>query len=166
MGHWAIYIEQGRYGDLPLDALSAVLITHSPQLMISGGWTQAIYIDDRASDSQRRALERIFTGQAGGTWATLARFVATRLETRFVPISFTDEGRRKAMRIEGCFDTSVEVIKGADKEQEAALDNVFNQIHGPRQVLALGQTRYVDQALAFDTSDTHALYSRFSWAGP
>jgi hypothetical protein len=44
------------------------------------------------------------------------------------------------------------------------LGNVFNQIHAPTQVLALGRTRCTDARLPFSTDDTHALYSRFSWA--
>jgi hypothetical protein len=166
IGHWAIHIEEGRYGSLTLDGLNAFIVGDSPQLMISGGWTQAIYLDERAGEAERRALEQIFTGQAGGSWAVLAQFVSTRLETRVVPIHFKDEGRRKAMWIDDCLDTTVEAIKGADPAQEAVVANVFNQIHASTQVLAFGTTRYADRGLAMTTSGTHALYSRFSWAGP
>jgi hypothetical protein len=166
VGHWAIHIDQGRYGMLSLDGLNAFIASDSPQLMISGGWTQAIYLDERADEAQRRALEQIFTGRAGGTWAVLARFVSNRLETRAVSIRFEDEGRRKAMWIDGCLETAVEALKGADPAQEAVLANVFNQIHASTQVLALGTTRYADRGFALTTSGTHALYSRFSWAGP
>lgn len=166
LGHWAIHIDEGRYGTLALDGLNAFVMGDSPQLMISGGWTQAIYLDERADDAQRRALEQILTGQAGGAWAVLAQFVSTRLETRVVPIRFEDQGRRKAMWIDGCLETAVEAIKGADQGREAVLQNVFNQIHAPTQVLAFGTTRYADRGLAMTTTRTHALYSRFSWAGP
>ncbi|MEK7879745.1 MAG: DUF1326 domain-containing protein [candidate division NC10 bacterium] len=166
VGHWAIHIDQGSSGTLALDGLNAFIINNSPQLMISGEWTQAIYIDQRAGQAERGALERIFTGQAGGSWAVLARFVSTRLPTRFVPIHFKDEGRRKAMWIDDCLETAVEAIKSADPAQEAILANVFNQIHASTQVLALGATRFADRGLALATSGTHALYSRFAWAGP
>ena len=56
--------------------------------------------------------------------------------------------------------------KSADPSQEAVLANGFNQIHASTQVLALGTTRFADRELALTTSGTHALYSRFSWAGP
>lgn len=61
LGHWAIHIDEGRYGTLALDGLNAFVMGDSPQLMISGGWTQAIYLDERADDAQRRALEQILT---------------------------------------------------------------------------------------------------------
>lgn len=166
LGHWAIHVEAGAYGAVPLDGLNAVIVCDAPQLMISGNWLQAIYIDERADAPQRSALEAIFTGAAGGTWAVLARFVGTRHPTRFVPIRFVDEPRRKAMWIDGCFETGVAPIKGADAAREAVLENVFNQIHAPTQVLAVGTTRYADHGLTFTTDGTHALYSRFSWRGP
>ena len=166
VGHWAVHIDQGGCGALSLDGLNAFIISDSPQLMISGSWTQAIYIDERAGQAERHAVERIFTGQSGGPWAVLARFVSTRLPTRFVPIHFRDEGRRKAMWIDDCLETAVEAIKSADPAQEAVLANVFNQIHAATQVLALGATRFADRGLALSASGTHALYSRFSWAGP
>ncbi len=142
------------------------IVTDSPQVMLSGEWTQAIYVDERADEEQRQALDTILTGRAGGPWAVLARFVSPRLETRYVPIHFADEGRRKRMWMDGLLDTTVEVIKGADKAQEVRLENMFNQIHAPTQVLAFGTTRYRDRGLGLATSGTHALYSRFSWTGP
>ncbi len=166
VGHWAIHVEEGRYGTLDLDGLNAFIITEAPPVMIAGGWTQAIYLDERATQAQRDVLERIFTGQAGGGWAVLAGFVATRLETRSVPMHFEDGGRRKALRIDGIVETAIEAIKGADRGREALLENVFNQIHAPTQVLALGTTRYGDRGLSLTTAGTHALFSRFSWAGP
>jgi len=166
IGHWAIHVDEGRHGDVGLDGLNAFIVTESPPRMIEGGWTQAIYLEEQADKAQRQALERIFTGVAGGTWAVLARFVSHRLDTRFVPIGFRDDGRRKAMWIEGCMETTIEAIRGAEKGREALLENVFNQIHAPTQVLGLGRTRYADRTLAFDVADTHALASRFAWTGP
>lgn len=166
IGHWAIHIDEGTYGDTPLAGLNAFIVSDAPQIMIEGGWTQAICIDERADASQRRALERIYTGQAGGSWAILAEFVETRLATRFLPIQFKDEGRRKSMWVEGDFSTAIEAIKGADKDQEARLVNVHNQIHGPTQVLAFGTTRFEDQGLVLSTDGTHAIASPFSWNGP
>lgn len=166
VGYWAIHIAEGRCGALPLDGLNAVICNESPPLMIDGEWTQALYLDERADEAQRQALEGILTGRAGGPWAALAGFVSTRLATRSAPIRFQDEGRRKRLWIEGCLDTTVEAIRGADPAGEAVLANVFNQIHAPTQVLALGTTRFRDEHLSLATTGSHALWSHFSWSGP
>ncbi len=163
LGAWAMHFDEGRHGDVSLGGLNAVVVWDSPRHMIAGGWTTAFFIDDRAGDRQRNALERILSGAAGGPWAVIARFVARRLESRFVPVHFEDGGRRKRMSIGGALETSIEAIRGKDASQEAVLSNVFNQLHAPLQALALGQTRCSDPRMPFETSGTHALHSRFSW---
>jgi hypothetical protein len=163
LGAWAMHLDEGRHGDVSLAGLNAVVLFDAPQRMIAGGWTTALFIDDRCEHRQRAALERILSGAAGGPWAVLARFVARRLESRSVPVHFEDGGRRKRMWVSGALETSIEAIRGRDASQEAVLSNVFNQIHAPLQALALGQTRCFDPRMTFDTSGTHALYSRFSW---
>jgi len=131
--------------------------------MIAGGWTTMFLVSDRADEGQRDVLETIFSGLAGGPWEVLGRFVATHLPTRYVPLRFEDEGRRKRMYVEGLYDMSVEAIRGMDKTREVLLENAFNQIHSPTQVLALGRTRVADPEIGFEVEGTHALYSRFSW---
>ena len=131
--------------------------------MIAGGWTVLSLVSDRADEAQRDAFEKIVSGQSGGPWAVLGRFIANRLPTRYVPLRFEDEGRRKRMRAEGLFDMAVEAIRGKDKGREVTLENVFNQIHAPTQVLALGGTRLSVPEFPFETDGTYAIYSRFSW---
>ena len=104
LGHWCIHLEEGKFDDTPLNDLNAVILFDSPQLMFDGGWTEVIYIDERADQAQRRALEDILTGKVGGPWAVLSRFVSNWLETQFFPIHFEDQGRRKRMWIEGVFE--------------------------------------------------------------
>jgi hypothetical protein len=166
VGHWAFHIEEGRYGETPLTGLDVVIVFDSPQQMFAGDWVEAIYIDERAHDDQRRALETILTGAAGGPWEVLARFVGKRLETRYVPIALEDDGRVKRVRVEGILESSVEALRGRDREREVLLENLFNQIHGPTHVVARGSTRMADRGLCVQNEATHGLYSRFSWQGP
>lgn len=165
-GHWAVCIERGQFGGTPLDGLCALIVWDAPQRMYEGNWTEALYLDDRATAPQRAALEMLLRGEAGGPWAVLARFVGSWLETRCVPITVATEGRTKRMTIEGFFDTTVKALRGADPGAEVVLENLFNQIHGPTHVLARGSSRHERGGLVIDTAGTHALYSHFSWRGP
>lgn len=163
IGAWGVRIEEGRYGEVILDGLDAVIFWDSPQHMIAGGWTVLSLVSDRADEAQRDAFEKIVSGQSGGPWAVLGRFIANRLPTRYVPLRFEDGGRRKRMHAEGLFDMVVEAIRGRDKTREVLLENVFNQIHAPTQVLALGLTLLSAPEFRFETEGTYAIYSRFSW---
>ncbi|HQZ40354.1 MAG TPA: DUF1326 domain-containing protein [Vicinamibacterales bacterium] len=163
IGHWAIRVDHGDYGDVSLAGTRALVAFDCPQHMIQGNWTEIVIIDEAASPGQRAALETILTGGAGGSWALLARFVSRRLETRFLPLTFTDEGATKRATIPGVLDASVTNIKGRDRSKPVTFENIFNQIHGATQVLALGSTTYDDGVIRIATDRTHGLHSRFEW---
>lgn len=166
LGLWAMHFQEGEYGGTSLASLNAAIAWDSPQHMIAGGWTTALYLDERASERQLEAIESILSGGAGGPWQVLARFVGKRLESQVVPIQFENAARKKRMWVDGLFDTSIEAIRGRNKAEEVTFSNMFNQIHSPEQVLALGGTRCTDRRMPFTTDGTHALYSRFVWRGP
>ncbi len=163
LGYWAIRVDEGAYGDLPLAGLKALIAFDCPQHMIEGNWTEVVIIDETASPPQREALEKILTGHAGGSWALLAKFVARRLETRFLPIEFAEDPHTKRARIPGVLDASITEIKGRDREKPVIFENIFNQIHASTQVLALGSTTYDDGVIRIATMQTHGLHSRFEW---
>ena len=131
--------------------------------MSSVGWIETLYIDERANQAQRQAIERILMGQEGGPWVVLSRFVEKRHPTRYLPIHFEDQGRMKRMWVDGIFDTTIENIKGQNRDKEVAINNMFNMIHSSHQVIASGETRCDDSGHIFSMKGTHALYSKFSW---
>ena len=95
IGYWALRFDEGSYGGTRLDGVRAVVAFECPQLMIAGGWTEVLLIDEEASPDQREAVEAILRGDAGGPWEVLARFVSDWLPTRHVPIEIQDEGKIK-----------------------------------------------------------------------
>ena len=55
LGYWAIRVDDGRFGKVALNGVKAVIAFDSPQLMISGNWTEVVIIDEAASREQREA---------------------------------------------------------------------------------------------------------------
>ena len=163
VGYWAVRVDEGHYGDVPLAGLRAFVAFDSPQHMIEGNWTEVIVIDVSATPAQREALDTILRGKAGGSWGVLARFVSRWLETRYLPIVFVDEGTAYRAEIPGLLTTSVTNIRGRDRSAPVTFENIFNQIHGASQVIALGSTQYDDGVIAIATEKTHGLHSRFEW---
>jgi hypothetical protein len=162
-GYWAIRIDEGRHGDIPLDGLKAVIAYDTPQRMIDGGWTQALIIDAAAAPPQRRALETILTGRAGGPWAKLAAFVSTQFPAEYLPIELQDEGAVKRVSIRDRLTSVIEQIRGRDRTRPVVFDNSFNQIHAPRQELYRGDTDYDDGRIVVHNTGSHGLSSRFEW---
>jgi len=164
VGHWTIRFDEGAFGEIDLAGVRAVIAYDSPQHMIDGDWIESIVIDEAASPEQRRVVETILTGRAGGPWETLARFVGRRLETRFLPIRIDDDERRKRVVVAGLLDATVEPIRGRDRQKPVRLENMFNQIHAPSQVIATGSSSYDDGEIVIDTRRSHALWSSFDWS--
>lgn len=166
-GHWAIRFDGGAFGDTDLAGQRAVVIYDTPQHMIAGGWSEAIFIDESASAAQRAAIEAILLGAAGGPWEVLGRFVADRRPTRYVPIEIEDQGPTKSVSIAGWLRSTIAQIRGRDRNEPVRFENMFNQIHSPSQVLALGDTEYDDAweggGLHIRNSGSHGLFSDFSW---
>jgi hypothetical protein len=165
LGYWAMRVDDGRFGEVPLAGIKAVVAFDSPQHMISGNWTEVVLVEETASPEQRQAMEHILTGRAGGPWQVLSRFVGRWLATRYVPISFYEEERTKRAHVPGLLEAAITQIRGRDRSQPVLFENVFNQIHGPTQVLATGTTNYDDGVIRINTTKTHGLHSNFEWRG-
>jgi hypothetical protein len=163
-GYWAMRFDEGAFGEVPLAGAKAVIAFESPRHMIDGNWIEVVIIDEGASPAQRLAVETILTGQAGGPWQTLARFVGRRLETRYAPIEMADEGATKRLTIRSLLDAVVTQIRGRDRSRPVMFENIFNQIHAPLQVLATGTTRYDDGEIVIRNDGTHGLFSNFDWS--
>lgn len=165
IGFWAIRFDEGRFGGtVPLGGLRAVIAYRSPRKMIDGGWTQSIFIDAGGSVERGAAVERILTGEVGGPWSVLGRFVGHREPTRFEPIRITDDAGRKQVVIEGVLDSTIEAIRGRDRAEPVRFENMFNQIHAPSQVIARGEARLDAGAVSTHHQGTHGLWSAFDWA--
>ena len=162
-GYWAFRFEAGAVGTTDLAGRRAVITFDSPQRMIDGGWTELLILDDEASAEQREALEAIFLGTLGGPWEVLARFVETRLPTRYLEIEMETEPMKKKVTIAGVLQATVEAIRGRDRTEPVRFENIFNQIHAPSQVLAFGESKYDDGTIHFDNEKRHGLWSEFSW---
>jgi hypothetical protein len=76
---------------------------------------ETIIIDESASEEQRRALETILTGCAGGPWEKLASFVGARQPTEFRAIVIDDAGPVKRASIGERLKTIVTQIRGRDR---------------------------------------------------
>lgn len=159
-------IQAGEYGTLRLDGTHAAVSVYTPGPMGDGNWTVGLYLDERAAPEQRAALEKIFSGQAGGVMARLAALTGTRLPTRIVSIEFGKEGRRRWARIPGVLDVEIEGIEGRDGQSEVWLDNVKHFVS--RRLAAAKATRssYRDHGFTWNNTGRNGHYSSFEWRGP
>jgi hypothetical protein len=82
------HIREGHYGDVTLDGLNLVALGYFEGNIWAGEAAVALglFIDERADERQREALQMIFGGQVGGWPAQFAELVGEMRGVEFVPI--------------------------------------------------------------------------------
>lgn len=71
-GGWTWHIEDGAFNDTSLGGLNFSVYVNWPGAIHEGNGEALILVDERASDEQRSAIERLLTGEVGGPWGILA----------------------------------------------------------------------------------------------
>ncbi len=110
---WGVWsISSGKFGDTSLDGTRFALYYSFPGEVADGQGAACAYVDTGANKDQRRALELIGTGKAGGGIFALFGDVLVNnwLATKFVPILVEiDDGVGK-VRVEGHGEAETELL--------------------------------------------------------
>src|SRR5436190_19322969 len=89
-GVLAYHIKKGRFDDVSLEGLNLLALGQFKG-NIWGGETKAtmgIFIDERADEKQRQAIQTIWSGKGGGFPAIFADLIGEMRGIEFVPIEF------------------------------------------------------------------------------
>lgn len=81
-----ILIEEGHYGDTPLDGLRISAIFKWPGAIHEGNGEAIAFVDERATDAQREALLKIMSGQDTAPFATMFAVYASTLSKFHDPV--------------------------------------------------------------------------------
>lgn len=89
-GLLAWHIREGHYGSVPLDGLNLLGLDAFEGNVWAGECKVRVglFIDERADERQREALQTVFAGHAGGWPATFATLIGEFRGVEFVPITF------------------------------------------------------------------------------
>jgi hypothetical protein len=89
-GVLAYHIREGDYGGTRLDGLNVLAVSEFTGNIWAGQATVSMgfFLDERANDPQRHALQMVFSGQAGGFMENFAKLIGDVRGIEFVPISF------------------------------------------------------------------------------
>ena len=161
----AAHIAKGTYGNVDLSGLNAVQALTTPGPMSQGNGTLAVYVDNRANEAQRAALETIFTGAAGGPPSLLAGMIKHFLPTRTAPITFSSDGKVFKVAITGITNVTVQGVTGAGNDT-VWLDNVGHPYSRRLAVAKAVSAGYTDHALTFDNSGRNGHFSAIEWSTP
>jgi hypothetical protein len=160
----AWHIDQGRFGDVNLDGLNAVLAAHAPGHMLEVKWKVALYVDERANQDQRGALTQIFSGQEGGHLAGLSPLIGEVLGVKAAPIEYRSEGKRRSLRLGDVADAEIDGLPGQDGGDVTIENHPFAAVPGfPAVVAKSKQMRFADYGLKCEVSNKNGFFSPFAY---
>jgi hypothetical protein len=174
-GILAWHIRSGTYGDVRLDDLNVVALGEFEGNLWAGEATatMGIYIDERADESQREALQTIFGGQAGGWPGEFAKAVGEVRGIEYAPITFeiADDLAYWAAEVSGKAWARAEALAGPTTPpgQRVQVHNPPGAEVGPGQVATWGvaTTDRVDGfGWKWEWDGRSSTHFPFEWSGP
>jgi hypothetical protein len=173
-GILAWHIREGAFGDVRLDGLNIVALgTFEGNIWAGAKATMAMYMDERADDRQREALQMIFGGQVGGWPAEFASTIGEVRGMEYAPIEFeiADDLPHWAVEVPGKATGRAEALTGPTtaEGQRVQVHNAPGAEVGPGQVATWGRAT-ADPVDAFgfkwDWEGRSSKHFPFDWSGP
>ena len=163
---WAgVHIEEGTFGNAKLDGLNVGLMLDIPGNMGRGNWTAALYIDDRADGAAAKGIEKIFTGQVGGSTGLLRILVGEFLGTQSVPISYARNGDARIFNIPKKIEGTIVPIMGGNRKDPVVIQNSGYWISHDVTVGKAETSKYRDFGRVWNFDGRSAEICQIDWAG-
>ena len=127
-------------------------------------WTAAIFVDDHASKAQEEALLKVYTGQAGGPVADLAKLIGTVVSVERAKIDFTVAEGKGILKIGKDYYAELEPYRGSMGGLTTLSDTVFSTVPGAPVFVGKAPTyRSKNAAIGIDVDikNHNALQSTF-----
>ena len=123
-------VDKGVVEGTDVSGLTIAAVAHVPGNILQGNWTAAIFVDAKASAAQEQALLKVYTGQAGGPVADLAKLIGTVVSVERADIRFDVQGGKGTLEIGSDYYAELEPYLGATGGQTTLSDTVFSTVPG------------------------------------
>lgn len=173
-GVLAYHIREGRYGDIRLDGLNLVLLgAFKGNIWAGAKFAAGVFLDQRADDRQREALQMIFGGRAGGWPGEFAKSLGEMRGLEFAEITFeiADDLAYWRAEVRGRVAAQAEALTGPTTlpGQRVQTHNPPGGETGPGGIATWGKAT-VDRADAFgfkwNRRGQSSKHIPFDWNGP
>jgi hypothetical protein len=157
-------IEDGHADGVALGGFTVALAIRYHDDEPGSPWTYVVYLDERADEAQRAALEAIYTGAHGGDALTHFPWAwkrATCVAVRPVELDVSHEPRRQWLRIRD----QVSVRIRDRHEDTATVTCVISGHDRSGEELVADELRVSDGALQFEYRGNCGYSSTFDYAG-
>ncbi len=159
-------IEEGNFGDVPLDGLHWAWAASSPAAMHLGNVKSLILADERANPAQRDALKTIGEGKSGGPWTIFTAVTSHFYGFHYVPFEMHVDGLASTVRAGQLLELELGPIRNpvSGEPEEIYLDKPTG-FTSKRSTLGASKLFRVASDLAYDHSGKYGEFSHFEYSG-
>ncbi|MGY1690462.1 DUF1326 domain-containing protein [Geodermatophilus sp. SYSU D00697] len=165
----AWYIDSGTVRGVDVSDRALASVTHIPGNVLAGNWRVALYVDDRCTEEQEKALLDVFTGQLGGPIADLAALIGEVVSVQRAPLTFTVEEGAGTLRVGDVVEAQLSPFQGATGRTTTLTETVFSTIPGspawPGKATVYRQAGRMLGRPDIDISGKNALQGHFRFSG-
>ena len=162
-----LQIERGRYGNIPLDGITFIVLGYTPEEMGKGNWSVGLVVDEQASAEQREAITAIASGAAGGPMAPLSGLIGKFLGVEQAPIRLDRKGLAFAVKAGNLVDMALEGQMGIDPSatEPMFLENTGHPVSNRLGVAHASKSHVHALGLAWDDTSgkNNAHFAPFNW---
>ena len=169
--HTFVQIDQGKFGDVPLDGLRWGIFGQWPGPIHLGNGTFQVIVDERADAKQRAALEAVAQGRETDPgkliWQVFSTTVTKTLPTLFKTIDLTIDlkARTAQVKVPDLIESSAASIKnsmtGADHRARVTLPTGFEFTEAE---FVSGKAKTTSGPIELSFDNTHAHLAAIHWS--
>jgi len=126
----AWHIDRGTIDGTDVSGRTIGLINHIPGNVLAGNWKVALFVDDKASEAQEKAMLDVWTGKAGGPCAETAQLIGEVVAVERQPITYEIKEGKGTLKIGNVVDTEMEPYRGPTGAVTTLNESIFTTIPG------------------------------------
>lgn len=163
----AFNIDEGSADEVDLGGRTVVFTPHFPgPTLFDGNGTARLYVDEGASDEQRREVEAIFQGKKGGPMEALAPLFTTWLPTQGASIDVREDGETVTVAVGGAGEMTSQLLRDPEGHAFTLRGGGFITGFGLEQAeLAPTSSQWSDSDLPEQFETKSGARGSFAWSG-
>ncbi|MGH2950457.1 MAG: DUF1326 domain-containing protein [Solirubrobacterales bacterium] len=163
----AFKIEEGSADGVDLGGRTVVFTPHFPgPTLFDGNGTARLYVDEGASDEQRREVEAIFQGRKGGPMEPLGPLFTTWLPTQSAAIGVREDGEAITVSVGGAGEMRSQLLRDPEGQAFTLRGGGFVAGFGLEQAeLAPTSSQWSDSDLPEQFETKSGARGSFAWSG-
>lgn len=140
----AYRFDRGTIRGVDVSGLSFVRVVRIPgNVLTPKSWMQVLFIDERASEDQFKAIADAFEGKLGGPLADLAGLVAETQAVERAAISHEIHDGAGVLKVGDFVSSTMHPYQGPDGRTTTLRDSLFSTVPGSPAYVAVAETHEV-----------------------